>query len=238
MASEEEPMTIRQLEKGVFLLTEQTSGSKTNAVVFNSNGVSLMIDSFGSPSMAAAAMVLLRKNSIELPGYLVYTHWHVDHTCGSTALPPCTTIAREETTRMLRNFVSRDMQQLKVRGTLEEAAFPRFPEIELQGPALIRIGAYLCELIPAAGHTADGLIVRERNSGIIAAGDMVAGRDVKLFLPPVLPPDEGKVTKEHLTRGLEMIKTLAPTLIIPGHGSPEPGVSLLQENSIRIQNAE
>jgi glyoxylase-like metal-dependent hydrolase (beta-lactamase superfamily II) len=114
LPSAEEPITIRQIEKGVFLLTEQTSGSKANAVVFNSNGVSLMIDSFGSPSIAAAAMLLLRKNGIDLPGYLVYTHWHADHTCGSSALPPCTTIAREETTRMLRNFVSRDMQQLKV----------------------------------------------------------------------------------------------------------------------------
>ncbi len=238
MPSEEEPLTIHQLEKGVFLLTEQISGAKTNAVVFNSNGVSLMVDSFGSPSIAAAAMVLLRKNSIELPGYLVYTHWHADHTCGSSGLPPCTTIAREETSRMLRNFVSKDMQQFKARGTLEESAFPRFPEIELQGPVLLRIGAYMCEIMLAEGHTADGLIIRERNSGILVAGDMTAGRDVKLFLPPSLPPDEGTVTLEQLTKSLDMMKNLAPTLIIPGHGSPERGISLIEENQKRIRNAK
>jgi glyoxylase-like metal-dependent hydrolase (beta-lactamase superfamily II) len=67
---------------------------------------------------------------------------------------------------------------------------------------------------------------------------MTAGRDVKLFLPPVLPPDEGTVTTGHLTRALEMMKSLAPTIIIPGHGNPEPGISLLEENFKRIQNAE
>ncbi len=227
-------LSITQVEQGIFRISLGEKGG-VNSVLLTSNGATMMIDAFGAPSLSAEALKLLQHYGIPDPTWLVYTHWHTDHTFGSSALPPGSTVARRETDTMLRQFVSSGMQQLKRNGMLEAAAFPRFPDLCLQGPAILRVGAFVCELIPMVGHTGDSLIIREQRSGILIAGDMVMGKDAELTPPPVIPPDKDSCDPESLKQSLMNLRKLQPSMIIPGHGSPLQKDELLQDNLERLE---
>ena len=186
---------------------------QTNVTVLSHSGQSLVIDAPYFPDELRA----LRDG---VPGQvrLFATHFHFDHLLGRLAFPTAPLLVGMPTAQAL----ALDPEQpLKVLRHEDERYYVsrdeplRFGIMQgLPVPGEVEIGGEWVELVPAAGHTADGTALWAPWAGLLCLGDYLS--DVELpWLAPEGSRDGYRATLERLRLLIEQAAT-----IVPGHGSP------------------
>lgn len=201
------PMGVTVLERGWL--------SANNIVLTgDGDGGTALIDSgYGSHASQTLALVAhaLRNRPLDL---LLNTHLHSDHCGGNAALqaryPSLRTLVPPGHAQQVREW---DAVALTYLPTGQSC--PRFTVTDVVRPGTdIRLGAQDWQVHAAPGHDPHSVLYFEPHSRTLVSADALwqAGFGV------VFPELEGVTAFDEVAATLDLIESLAPRLVIPGHG--------------------
>ena len=186
----------------------------SNNVLFLGDEQTALVDSgYATHSAQTLALVerLLAGRSLDR---LLNTHLHSDHCGGNaalqaryravrTAIPPGEAAA-------VRSW---DEDQLSYRATGQEC--PRFSFDELLSPGQeVQLGDRLWEVHAAPGHDPNAVILFQRASGALISGDALWEKGFGIVFPEMW----GEPSFGDVAATLDLIESLRPHYVIPGHG--------------------
>jgi glyoxylase-like metal-dependent hydrolase (beta-lactamase superfamily II) len=150
---------------------------------------------------------------------LIYTHGHADHVLGSAAFLGAEVIAHrlmpELTRRLLPGWATRF-------GLSVEALAARiaWPTLTFDGELRLDLGKRHLLLIPAPGHSADGIAIYVEEERLLIAGDTVVTN-----IPPAIGHGDGRA----LEATLRSLARLEIATLAPGHGPVVFGHAAVKE---------
>lgn len=145
---------------------------------------------------------------------IINTHLHSDHCGGNARLAArhgCEVLVPEASFDVVSRW---DEARLSYRATGQEC--PRFTATGMLRPGEpIELAGLSWQVIAAPGHDPDSVILYEPSHRILIAADAL-WQDGFGVIFPELVGDSGFAEQEAI---LDVIETLAPAIVIPGHGS-------------------
>jgi glyoxylase-like metal-dependent hydrolase (beta-lactamase superfamily II) len=176
-----------------------------------------VIDSPVLPEELDALPMVLAQAGWELSG-LVCTHGDWDHLLGRIAFPEAALGCAETTGARLRarpGEAQRELREFDDENYVERTRPLSLGQVQtLPVPGHLDIGDAELELIPADGHTEDGMAIRVPWAGVVVCGD---------YLSPVEIPWLSETGSR--AAYLATLERLRPwveeaTWVVPGHGTP------------------
>lgn len=226
-------MEITQINKDIYLFSDKKLGFFNNSTVIFTKEGPIIIDVFKDGDQFEEMIDFIRCKGFTEPSAIIYTHWHVDHTCGNRFFDKCKIFSHESTLYHLDSFINKDLDRLKQRKILENDTRIILPNQIFTEELLINIGDRLLNLIHCPGHTYDSILIHDINSNILIAGDNLLGEEVDFFMPPTIPPDEIDIGYKELENAYRLIESIRAEVIIPGHGKIKEPHSMLELNRER-----
>jgi len=195
---------------GISIVNHRTVEGK-NAVIVGSR-VAIALDCGADAGDAEPAAALFAA-SARASRYLVLTHGHGDHAFGRGAFPGVDVIAHARCAAVIEREVGRISGRT---GAAVEEVRRRaaWPTIALDGGATIDLGDELARLIPAPGHSEDGLALYLTGRRVLFAGDSA----VTAIVPAI-----GDGNSATLVATLGRLIGLEAEVLVPGHGEPVRG---------------
>jgi glyoxylase-like metal-dependent hydrolase (beta-lactamase superfamily II) len=139
--------------------------------------------------------------------YVIYTHYHADHTYGGYLFRNAQVIAHELCRELL---ITRGVAGLRLaraqNAGLAEAQL-RLPDLIFTGEMSLRLGGKTFVLSHSPGHTPDGITVYLREDKILFAADTV------MPVPYIVDGDTALMLKS-----LQSLKAMALENVVQGHG--------------------
>ncbi|HKG94268.1 MAG TPA: MBL fold metallo-hydrolase [Gemmatimonadaceae bacterium] len=212
-------LTVRELAPRVFLVPGDTgrgSEGRANAgFVVTDSGV-VVIDALGSPRQGEALLRAVRSVTKQPVRWLILTHHHPDHHFGAAALraagarvvahPDRSTLASDAGDSALAAAYTAALGAEEMRGF----AFADVPDVPVRGDTTLRVGGRTIDIVqPGAAHTPGDLMVWLPDERVLFAGDVLIEDGVTM----VVDGSSGAVL-----RALDRIDSLAPRVLVPGHG--------------------
>jgi glyoxylase-like metal-dependent hydrolase (beta-lactamase superfamily II) len=211
---------------------------QTNAVALRNGEEAMLIDSPYFPDELEALPGLLAGAGFE-PDALLATHADFDHLLGRLAFPGLALGLGEPSVERLQREPGAPQRSLREHD--EEWYVERNAPLALgqvQGlpvPGSVELGAEELELHPADGHTADGLAVMARFSGVLCAGDYLSGVEI----PMISPGGSLSAYRSTLARLAPLVE--AADTVVPGHGTPngrDAALRILDEDVAYLDSLE
>ncbi len=188
--------------------------SSNNILLLGPEQCALVDSGYGTHAAQTVALVQARLGARPLD-LLVNTHLHSDHCGGNKALqaayPPLQTYIPPG----LASAVSAwDDDALSYVPTGQFC--PRFSYTQLLKPGdSIRLGARDWDIHAAPGHDPDSVILFQPESRILISADALWANGFGVVFPEI----EGVSAFLEVEQTLNLIETLHPSLVIPGHGT-------------------
>jgi glyoxylase-like metal-dependent hydrolase (beta-lactamase superfamily II) len=206
-----------------------TSGFwQTNAIALRVGQEAMLIDSPYLPDELDALPSLLAGAGFE-PDGLVATHADFDHLLGRLAFPGMTLGLCESSVERLHRApgeAQRALRQYDDEFYVSRPAPLALGQVQaLPVPGHLELGDRELELHPAEGHTADGMVLFDREQGLLIVGDYLS--DVEI------PWIHGTLADYRATLGRLAPLVEEATTVVPGHGAPhdrETTLRLLDED--------
>jgi len=191
------------------------------AFVVTDDGV-VVIDT-GSSLLYGQTLKALVEATAKRPVARVYlTHHHPDHIFGSQAFDPATIATLPEVSANMKadgEMFAENMYRLVgdwMRGT----------ELVAPGKALEesseRFGSHEFELIRMAGHTSSDLVILDKTTGVLFAGDIA-------FLDRAPTTPHADLDLWH--KSLNQLENSSFTMLMPGHGPAEKGKRAVEQTN-------
>ncbi len=178
-----------------------------------------LVDS-GYHSHAAQTLALVHSTLNGQPlAHLINTHLHSDHCGGNAALqaryPGLHTAIPPGQADAVRQW---DEEALSYRATGQHC--PRF-EVDaiLQPGSQIALGGLDWQVLAAPGHDPHAVLLFQTDEGILISGDALWENGFGVVFPEL----DGESGFEEVSDTLELIASLSPRVVIPGHGAPFGG---------------
>jgi len=200
------PASMRVFERGWL---------SANNILFIGRGETTLVDS-GYVTHAPQTLALVRHALGDRPlDRIVNTHLHSDH-CGGNALLKDAFGSRIAIPVSEAGKVRAwDEEALSYRATGQQCARFAFDETVSPGDVLA-MGELRWQALAAPGHDPHALLFWCEGEGILIAGDALWQNGFGVIFPELAgEPGFGEV---HAT--IDLIASLRPRLVIPGHGSP------------------
>jgi glyoxylase-like metal-dependent hydrolase (beta-lactamase superfamily II) len=187
--------------------------SSNNILIRGERG-SALIDS-GYCSHAGQTLALARAALDGQPlDLLVNTHLHSDHCGGNAALqadfPALQTLIPPGQSRHVQAW---DPEALSYTPTGQTCPRFHFEGTVVPGTEL-RLGDTLWQVHAAPGHDPHSVILFEPAARVLVSADALWERGFGVVFPEL----EGQLAFDELGRTLDLIESLAPRIVIPGHG--------------------
>jgi glyoxylase-like metal-dependent hydrolase (beta-lactamase superfamily II) len=206
-ASSQLPVGVTVLERGWL--------SSNNILIQGAQGTVLIDSGYCTHSAQTLALVegALQGRPLEL---LLNTHLHSDHCGGNAALqahyPQLQTHIPPGQARAVAAW---DVAALGYGSTGQSC--PRFAfDALLQPGAALRLGHLLWQVHAAPGHDAHSVILFEPESRLLVSADALCERGFGVVFPELV----GKEGFDAVGQTLDLIESLQPATVIPGHGAP------------------
>jgi glyoxylase-like metal-dependent hydrolase (beta-lactamase superfamily II) len=217
------PVKATQVAPNVwFVQGEAALGSAANrnfisnaGFVVTPQGV-VVVDALGSPTLAEELISEIRRVTRKPIRYVIVTHFHADHIYGLQAFKAVG--AKIVAHPAGREYLNSETAQRRMEASRQEL-FPWIDETTRLVPAddwlvggdmILRLGGQefrIRHVGPA--HTPEDLVVYLPKSGVMFAGDLVFRGRI---------PYVGQADSRQWIESLNRLLSLAPRLIIPGHG--------------------
>jgi glyoxylase-like metal-dependent hydrolase (beta-lactamase superfamily II) len=207
-------MARLNLPQGVTVL--ERGWLSSNSIVLTSADHCALIDSgYCTHSAQTLALVdsALKGRALDL---LVNTHLHSDHVGGNAALqaryPALQTLIPPGHAEYVAAW---NEDGLSYRATGQNC--PRFGfDATLQTGTEMRLGAQHWQVHAAPGHDAHSVILFEPQSRTLVSADALWQRGFGVVFPEL----DGDDAFHEVAQTLDVIETLQPAIVIPGHGAP------------------
>jgi len=176
-----------------------------------------VIDSPVFPHELEALPVIVEQAGWELSGMLC-THGDWDHLLGRYAFPDAALGCAETTGARLRaspGEAQRELREFDEENYVERPRPLSLGQVQaLPVPGHIGIGDTELDLLPADGHTEDGMALRIPWAGVVVCGDYLSPVEIP-WLSETGSRDAYLATLERLRPWVE-----EATWVVPGHGTP------------------
>jgi cyclase len=200
-------MQRERISDDIFVFTSGLYAQVTAGAVLTSEGA-VIIDTLPFPSEARQIAEFISKRSDDGIRYVIYTHYHADHTYGAHVFDKAQVISHA----LCRDWM---VQHGEARLEAARAQTPDLAEAKLCIPNIVfeghemtlRLGAKTLQLLHAPGHTRDSLVVHIKEDRILFAADTV------MPVPYVVDGDPNAFIES-----LAMIRSLSLENIVQGHG--------------------
>ncbi len=204
------PDTLKALGITVF----ERGWLSSNNVLIQGDGPTALVDSgYGSHAPLTLALVqeALSGRPLDL---LLNTHLHSDH-CGGNALlqatyPGLQTLIPPGHAQAVAEW---DAETLTYTPTGQNC--PRFVHQGLLNPGdTLQLGSHTWEVHGAKGHDPHSIILFQRDASVLISADALWGNGFGVVFPEL----EGVEAFDEVGETLDVIESLRPATVIPGHG--------------------
>jgi glyoxylase-like metal-dependent hydrolase (beta-lactamase superfamily II) len=221
-------MQVVALHPGV--IVARSAFWQTTCTVLHDGDETFVVDSVLYPDELDALPGILAQAGWSLSGLLV-THGDFDHVLGRLAFPDASVGVAETTAARLRaepGEAQRHLRRFDEKGYVERARPLQLGSVQaLPVPGKLELGGSELELVPADGHTQDGMAIWSPAHRVLCPGD---------YLSPVEIPWLSEAGDR--TAYLATLRRLQPYVeqadwIVPGHGAPldaQRALAILRED--------
>ncbi|MFI6105533.1 MBL fold metallo-hydrolase [Streptomyces sp. NPDC051310] len=220
-----DPYTV-QLTPGVHAYIQPDGGwCLNNAGFVSDGGTTVLVDTAATERRALHLRETLREHGDPLPGIVVNTHHHGDHTYGNAVFTPGATVVGHAACR----------REVLAAGRQLHLLWPQtdFGDIRVTAPSLtyeerltLFVGGTEVRLIhPGVAHTAGDTIVHLPEQSVVFTGDLVFNGGTPFLATGSL---RGSL------RSVEVLRSLGARTVVPGHGPlADPSVYDATERYLR-----
>ena len=201
------PATVRVFERGWL--------SSNNVLFLDDDAGATLVDTgYVSHREQTLALVQSQLGGRRL-ARIVNTHLHSDH-CGGNAYLQQASGARIAIPPGLADAVARwDEEQLTFRATGQQCDRFRHDEVIVPG-ATLRMGERDWQALAAPGHDPHSIMLWNGDDGVLISADVLWQHGFGGIFPEI----EGESGFTEQAAMLDLIASLTPRLVIPGHGAP------------------
>jgi cyclase len=200
-------MQRERISDDIFVFTSGLYAQVTAGAVLTSEGA-VIIDTLPFPGEARQIAEFISKRSDGGIRYVIFTHYHADHTYGARIF---------DKAQIISHALCRDWMVKNGQARLEaaRAQTPDLAEAQLCIPGIVfeghemtlRLGAKTLQLLHSPGHTRDSLVIHIKEDRILFAADTV------MPVPYVVDGDPNAFVES-----LGKIRSLSLENIVQGHG--------------------
>ena len=186
----------------------------SNNVLIMGDGPSALVDS-GYGSHAPLTLALVQDALSDRPlDFMLNTHLHSDH-CGGNALLQASYPALQTRIPPGHADAVTHWNPDTLTYTPTGQACPRFTQQGLLMPGdRLQLGSHTWEVHGAKGHDPHSIILFQRDSGVLISADALWNNGFGVVFPEL----EGVEAFDEVGETLDLIETLQPSTVIPGHG--------------------
>ncbi|MGA9533128.1 MAG: MBL fold metallo-hydrolase [Anaerolineales bacterium] len=200
-------MVRERVAENVYVFTSDLYASVNAGVVVGPEW-SVVIDTLPFPSEAQEIRDFVEQDLENEVRYIIYTHYHADHTFGASVFSGARVLSNRSTLEML-NTVGRDgLERAKQQNRELRAVDLVLPDFTFEHGSLgLQMGKRTLELVSLPGHSMDGtgvLLVEEK---VLFAGDI-------MMAVPYLVDGDYDVMRDSLKR----IPKMKLESLVQGHG--------------------
>jgi len=188
--------------------------SSNNILLCGAESCALVDSGYATHSAQTLALVASALNGRPLD-LLLNTHLHSDHCGGNAALqqayPALTTLIPPGHSAFVKDWNPNALTYTPTGQTCPQFRF----DAVLHGGSEIRLGDTLWQVHAAPGHDPHSVILFEPVSRVLISADALWERGFGVVFPEL----EGVEAFHEVGLTLDLIETLAPAVVIPGHGA-------------------
>lgn len=188
----------------------------SNNIFFDDGQTSWLIDSGYSTHSAQTLALVDAKLGPRPLDVLINTHLHSDHCGGNSALqnkyPLLTTLIPPGQAKSVRNW---DAAALTFDATGQQCPKFSYSQTLVPGTSIV-LGLHSWDIHAAPGHDPDAVLLFEPHRRVLISGDALWENGFGVIFPEL----EGINAFNEVGATLDLIQSLAPEIVIPGHGRP------------------
>jgi cyclase len=200
-------MLRERVSEDIYVFTSEVYAQVTAGVVVYPDGA-VLIDTLPFPFETKDIKEFVEKRLNTKVQYVIFTHYHADHTNGAFLFPEAHVIGHQLCRTKLDTVGRTGLARAKEQAPELAGAEVVLPSLLMEeGRLLLHLGKKTLELIATPGHSADSLSVLLREDRILFAGDMM------MPLPHFVDGDP-----EVLARSMQAIPAMGLENVVQGHG--------------------
>ncbi len=199
-------MHRERISDDVYVFTSGQYAQVTASAIVTPEGA-VVIDTLPFPAETRQVIDYVERRSPAGIKYVIYTHYHADHTYGGYLFQGAQFIAHELCRELL---LSRGEAGLKLTRSQNPSLADvqlRLPDLVFSGEMSLRLGGRTFVLFHSPGHSPDGIAVYIREDKILFAGDTI------MPVPYIVDGDAPAMLKS-----LQALKGMALENVVQGHG--------------------
>jgi cyclase len=200
-------MVRERVAENVYVFTSDLYASVNAGAVIGPDW-SILIDTLAFPEETKEIKGFLEGELDRPVRYVINTHYHADHSFGTSWFPSAIVIGHALCRQLLNTVGRQGLSNAQQAGTEFRDVEIVLPEVVVaDGKLILRIGKRALEIIPLPGHSPDGIGVHLIDEHVLFAGD------VMMSVPYLVDGDY-----DAMMASLKQIPKLKLESLIQGHG--------------------
>lgn len=199
-------MHRERISDDVYVFTSGLYAQVTASAIVTPEGV-VVVDTLPFPSETRQVIDYIERRSPAGIKYVIYTHYHADHTYGGYLFQNTQIIAHELCRELLMARGEAGLKLARSQNPGLAGAQLRLPDLVFTGEMSLRLGGKTFVLTHSPGHSPDCLTVYVREDKILFAADTM------MPVPYIVDGDVPAMLKS-----LQTLKGLALENVVQGHG--------------------
>lgn len=168
----------------------------------------VLVDTLALPEETLAIRDFVEREVGVQVRYIINTHYHADHTWGNCFFPGAMVIAHAKCRQLLEERGIPSLEAARKQNPMFRQSKIILPHFTFEdGTLTLRVGKKNLSIMPAPGHSSDGIMVLVDEDRILFAGDAF------MPLPYVVDGDA-----EEITASIKKIGRMGLENIVQGHG--------------------
>jgi glyoxylase-like metal-dependent hydrolase (beta-lactamase superfamily II) len=203
----DQPMLRERVSDDVYVFTSELYAQVTAGAIVYPDGA-VLIDTLAFPDEVKEIKDFLENRLNAKVRYLIYTHYHADHTNGGGFFPNAQVIGHTLCRQLLDTTGRKSLAQAQAQSADLANLTIALPDLLVeQGSLYLHLPKKTLQIFPTPGHSADSISVLMKEDRILFAGDMM------MPIPHIV---DGNV--DDMIRSLQSIPPMALENMVQGHG--------------------